>query len=930
MTATIDMIDRPRHGERDKRRHRVPRAMAISSPYRVFMDRPSESQRLDELLEAVRAGESRALVVRGEAGIGKTALVETVLERASGLGVARAAGVQSELELPFAGLHQLCAPMLDRLERLPGPQRDALSTAFGLSAGDAPDRFFVGVAVLSLLAEAAEERPLVCFVDDAQWLDQESAQALAFVARRLGAEAVGLVFAARDPGEVLARLPELVIEGLRTREAHQLLDSVILGPMDERVRDRIVAETRGNPLALLELPRGFTPAELAGGFGLPVALPLSGRIEESFRRRLEELPAETQRLLLVAAAEPVGEPVLVWRAAERMGIGPESAAPAVAAGLLELGARVRFRHSLVRSAVYLAAAPEARWAVHRALAEVTDPVVDPDRRAWHRRQATPGPDDEVAGELERSAGRAQARGGLAAAAAFLEQAAESTRDPALRAGRALAAAQAKQQAGDPEAALALLATAESGPLDELLRVRVDLLRAQTVCSTSPGSDAPALLLEAARRFEQLDVRRSRETYLDALSAAMFVGRLSGGISLIDVAKAAREAPPALQAARAPDLLLDGLALLITDGYAAGMPMLKRALSAFRGDEISGEEGLRWLFIACRVAHDLWDDESWYALSARQVELARDAGAFARLPLALSQRVGAHLHAGELAAAASLVEEMDAITAATGNLFPRYGAAALAGWQGRETGASQPIGLALGLLHYTSGALYNGLGRYQEALAAAELASGYSEKLGFANWALAEVIEAAARGGDAVRAADALERLSATTRPSGTEWALGVEARSRALVSDGEAAEDLYREAIDRLGRSRATAALARAHLVYGEWLRRENRRIDARTELRAAQEMFAATGIEAFADRAASELLATGETARRRAVDARDELTAQEAQIARLARDGLSNPEIGARLFISRRTVEYHLHKVFTKLGITSRNHLHRALAATS
>jgi DNA-binding CsgD family transcriptional regulator len=908
----------------------------------VLWGRRNECEALDRLLESVRAGKGRVLVLRGEPGVGKTALLQYVLGEASGCRVARAVGVQSEMELAFAGLHQLCAPMLDRLERLPGPQRDALRTAFGLSAGTAPDRFLVGLAVLSLLSEVAEERPLVCLVDDAQWLDRASAQALTFVARRLLAESVALVFAARESGEAdeLRGLPELVVEGLRDVDARALLSSVISGPLDERVRDRIVAETRGNPLALLELPRGLTPAELAGGFGLPDALALSGRIEESFRRRLAPLPPDTRRLLLVAAAEPVGEPALVWRAAERLGIRSEAAAPATAAGLLEFGARVRFRHPLVRSAVYRAASPNERRGVHRALADATDPEVDPDRRAWHLAHATSGPDDEVAAELERSAGRAQARGGLAAAAAFLEQAAGLTRSPARRGERALAAAQAKHQAGAFDAALGLLAAAEAGPLDEIQRARVDLLRGQIAFASNRGGDAAPLLLKAAKQLEPLDVTLARETYLDALSAAMFAGRLAPGPGVLEVAEAARAARRAgssPQAPRAPDLLLDGLALLITEGYPAGTPMLKRALSAFASEDVSREEGLRWLWLACRTALDLWDDESWYVLSTRQVQLARDAGALAVLPIALESHVGVHLYAGELAAAAALVEEVGAVTEATGSRLAPYGAMLLAAWRGRKAEFSELMeattqevvprgeGMGLAVMRWASALLYNGLGEYEDALAAAQDAAAYPHD---SIWVLHELIEAAVRSGKVERAADVVQRLSEMTRASGTEWALGIEARSRALLSESGAAESLHGEAIDWLGRTRVPVELARARLLYGEWLRRERRRLDAREQLRTAHEMFTAMGMEAFARRAARELLATGETARRRSVETRGQLTAQESQIARLARDGLSNPEIGARLFISPRTVEYHLGKVFGKLDISSRNQLDRVLSS--
>ena len=905
----------------------------------MLLGRRTECEALERLLDDVRAGRSGALVIRGEPGVGKTALLQFALESGSDLRVARAVGVESEMELAYAALHQLCAPMLDRLEGLPAPQRDALRTVFGLTAGGAPDRFLVGLAALGLLSEVAEEQPLLCVVDDAQWLDRASAQALAFVARRLLAESVGLVFATREPSEEFGRLPELVVGGLRDGDARKLLGSVLRGPLDERVRERIVAETRGNPLALLELPRGLTHAELAGGFGLPDAVPLSGRIEDSFRRRVEALPDESQRLLLVAAVEPVGEPLSVWRAAERLGIGVHAAAPAAAAGLLEFGAHIRFRHPLVRSAVYRAASAEERRTVHRALAQATDPKVDPDRHAWHRARAAPGADEDVAAELEQSAGRAQARGGLAAAAAFLERAAALTPDPARRVGRALAAARAKHQAGAPDAALSLLASAEAGPVDELQRARADLLRAQIAFAMSRGSDAPPLLLNAARRLEPLDARLARETYLDALIAAVSAHRLASGGGALEVAEAARAAgytrSPA-QPARAPDLLLDGWVLLITEGYAAATPTLARALSAFRsGESVSKDEEIRWLWFACHTAYELWDDETWHELSIRQVQLARAVGALAELPVALNSLAGASLFAGDFAAAETQVEEAEAVTEVTGHRLAPYGRLLLAAGQGREAAASELIessmeevvhrgeGLGLTAINWAAALFYNGLGRYADALAAAQKATEHPRDMARV---LPELIEAAARSGNPEDAADALERLSETTRTSGSDWGLGIEARSAALVSEGDAAEGLYREAIDRLGRTRMRVELARAHLLYGESLRRRRRRLDAREQLRTAHEMFTAMGFEAFADRAARELLATGETARKRTVETERQLTAQEAQIARLARDGLSNPDIGARLFISPRTVEYHLRKVFTKLDISSRKELDDAL----
>ena len=887
----------------------------------------------------MRAGEGRALVVRGEPGVGKTALLDYLAERASGCLVARAAGVQSEMELAFAGLHQLCAPMLDHAESLPGPQREALRTAFGLSAGPAPDRFLVGLAVLGLLSETARERPLICVVDDQQWLDRASAQALGFAARRLAADPVGLLFAARVPGRDVAGLPELVVEGLAENDARSLLESVltgVAGPLDVRVRDRIIAETHGNPLALLELPRGLTPAQLTGGFGVREAVPLDGQIEESFGRQLAALPAQTRRLLQLAAADPSGDPVLVWRAAGRLAIGAGAAGPAVEAGLAEFGARVRFRHPLVRSAAYRSASVEGRQELHAALAEATDPAADPDRRAWHRAEAAPGPDEEVAAELEQCAGRAQRRGGLAAAAAFLERSARLTLDPARRAQRALAAAYARLQAGAPDAALGLLAMARAGPLDELQRARADLLRAQVAFASSHGRDAPPLMLSAARQLESLDVGLARETYLEAFTAALFVGRLSPAVG--DVARAARMAPAPPGPARAPDLLLDGLALLVTEGYAAGTPALRRALLAFRSQDISAEEGLSWLWLAGLAAMAVWDDEAWHILASRHVKLARDAGALSELPLAIRWRILLHTHTGELEQGAALIAEAEAVAGATGSQLGPHGALGVAAWRGREAEAAELIQAAMDDMtsrgegrgvtsQYAAALLYNGLGHHDKALAAAELACEYDD-IGVLGWSLAELIEAAVRSGQPARASEALRRLSETTRASGTDWALGTEARSRALLSEGPAAENSYREAIERLGRTRMRPAVARAHLLYGEWLRRENRRRDARAELRTAHGLFTTMGIEAFAERARHELLAAGDTVRKPTAETVSELTAQEAHIARLAVDGRTNVEIGAQLFLSTRTVEWHLGKVYAKLGVGSRRELPRALAS--
>ena len=893
---------------------------------------------LDRLLDGARSGRSAALVLEGEAGVGKTALLDYAMASASDLTVLRTVGVESEIELAFAALHQLCAPALDRLERLPAPQRDALLTTFGLRAGPAPDRFLVGLAVLGLLSFAAEERPLLCVVDDAQWLDRASAQALGFVARRLLAEPVVMLFAAREPSDETAGLPELVVEGLPGADARSLLASVIPGRFDERIADQLLAETRGNPLALLELPRGAGATQLAGGFRLPAALSLSGRIEESFQQRLDGLPDDTRRLLLVAAADPTGDPTLLWRTAERLGIARGALEPAAVAGLIEVDSRVRFRHPLVRSAIYRAAKPTERRHIHRALAEASDAKLDPDRRAWHLAEAAAGPDEDVAAELERAAGRAQGRGGLAATAAFLERAAALTLAPARRSQRALAAAQAAYEAGALEHALDLLGTAETGAVDVVQRSRVQLLRAQIAFASRRGSDAPSLLLEAARELEAVDPTLARTTYLEALSAAAFVGRLARDCSVVDVSEALLAGPPPPPRPRPSDLLLQGLAVRFTAGYSAAAPMLRGALSAFVRETTLPRAEARWLWFACWVAADVWDDEAWTRLSRRQLELVRDAGALTALPLALSARIAFLQASGELAPAASMVGEVRAVTEGIGIVTPPYGSlwdAALRGHAAEfreliETTISKAQargeGFALAIAELVSGILYNGLGDYGTALAACRQAGDSPYDMGSTTRAVAELIEAAVRSGERQIAERALERLTETTRASGTEFALGVEARSQALLHNGDAADRLYREAIDRLAGTTMRLELARAHLLYGEWLRRERRRLDAREQLRTALEMFTGMGTEAFAGRAERELLATGEHARKRTVETREELTPQEAQIARLARDGLSNEEIGTRLFISQHTVAYHLRKVFTKLDITSRNQLGRAL----
>jgi len=911
--------------------------------------RVSECATLRGLIATVKSGSSQVLVLRGEAGVGKTALLEFTAEMASGVRCLHVAGVQSDMELAFAGLQQLCAPLLNHHDELPEPQREALNVAFGRGVGSAPDRFLVGLAVLSLMAAAADDRPLLCLIDDTQWLDQVSAQTLAFVARRLLAEPVGIVFAARDAGaQALAGLPELMIGGLSDADARDLLDSVVLGRIDARVRDRIVAETRGIPLALLEVPRNVSAAELSGGFGNLGVRRSAGQIEESYVHRVQSLPADTQKLLLVAAAEPVGDAALFLRVAARLGIAVDALGPAEAGGLIEFGPRMRFHHPLVRSAAYRAADMADRRAIHRALADATDPQSDPDRRAWHAANAATGPDDAVAAELEASAGRAQKRGGIAATATFLERATALTSDPARRVARAIAAAQAKRDAADPAAAHELLAVAELGPLSHLQNAQVARLRAQMEFARSRGGElgSPPLaepasqLLEAAMRLENLDDDLAREAYLEALTAAMYAGRLGEPDALPNVAEAARAAVgrvPNLQ--RPIDLLLSGLANLITSGTSEAAVPLRAALEQICHAPPSDGQPLRLASLGLAVvqeiaAGELWDDAIWHQLASNMVRRARDSGALAVLPSALVFLAGTHIFAGEFATAATLLEEATSIAAATDHLAPmRYHSLSLATLRGipadvlpnleaaAARGTARGEGRALGMNGWATAVLNNGLGRYEEAFAAAREACEYDD-LGLHGWRLSELIEAAVRCGELETAAVAARRLEERAGASGTDFGLGFSASARALIADDEHADVLFAEGIERLERTRMVIHLARAHLRYGEWLRRVNRRVDARRHLGKAHEMFTRMGAQAFAERARRELVATGEKIAKQPSGSGDELTAQETQIARLAGDGFTNQEIGAQLFISTHTVEWHLRKVFVKLGITSRRQL--------
>ena len=909
----------------------------MRSAARPLWDRQRERAALSQLLFDVRSGRSRALVLRGEPGIGKTALLENLCAAADDVALVRGTGIESEAELAFAGLHQMFSPMIEeKLDLLPDPQRKAIRIAFGESSGEPPNPFLLGLAVLNRLADAAAERPVLCLVDDAQWLDRATAQTLAFVARRLDAEQVGIVFAVRERIAHFDGLPELMLSGLAPEDARHLLGSALTAPVDEAVRERFIAETRGNPLALLELSRRLTAAGLQDAPDNHDSRGLWVRLEESFQRRVQDVSASAQMLLLIAAAEPAGDPALLWRTADLLGVPRDAAGSLEDSGLLEVGAKVEFRHPLVRSAVYRLAMPGIRRSVHGALAVVTDPDLDPDRRAWHLALAAAGPDERVAVELERSGDRARARGGYAAEAAFLERALTLTADFDRRAVRALAAAQARLAAGEPRTARDLLSVADRGPLDELGSAGLEVLRARIAFAIGRGGDAPALLLRAARSLEPLDRIGAREAYLDAMRAVLFAGSFAKETDLRDVAEAARGvAWP--DAPEAPDLLLRAFAILILDGYSAGMPLSEQTVAALRHGEFSTPRDLGWLVLGAQLALTLWDAEAWDTLTRRQLQLARDTGQLDVLPIALTNRAITHILAGELAAAASLVKEIEMVSEATGIPTPPYAAVATAVF-GEPTDAFTLIDAALqaatergegGAVKWVQlerAILCNALGRYEDALTAA--ASVYEEPVIYSVWIGTELIESAVRSGQPERAARALENLREMASAAGTDWVLGVEARCRALLGDGETAEDLYRASIDHLQRTRQPVDLARSYLVYGEWLRREDRRTDAREQLRIARDMFDAIGAVAFTDRAARELAATGETFRKRPGDKGpgSDLTAREAQIAHLAAHGLSNREIGEQLFISHRTVGYHLGAVFSKLDVANRAQLHTAL----
>ena len=877
----------------------------------------------------------------GEAGIGKTALLTQLVESAPSVEFIRVTGVEAEMELTYAGLHQLCAPLLAHLAAIPVPQRQALETVFGHSDGVAPDAFLVSLAVLSLVGAAAEERPLLGIVDDAQWLDRSSLLTLTFVARRLLAERAGLVFATRELDGPLQELPQLEVTGLRTADADGLLGMALRYTLDERVRAQIVAETGGNPLALLELPHGLTAGELAGGFRIPGTHALSGRIEQSFMRRVDAMPADARTLILLAAAEPTGDPLLLLRAARRLGLGSSATDAAAHEGLLAIDHRVVFRHPLVRSAVYGRAAPEARRAAHLALAQATDEELDPDRRAWHRAAAADGEDEEIAKELVRSAGRAQLRAGLAAGAAFLERAVALTGDPAHLADRALVAAQANVHAGAIDVAHTMLATAEAAPLDELLRARVQLVRGEAALLSTWGGDAPSQLVQAARLLEPLDAALARDTYLDAWGAAVLRGRrLDPECDVGVVCRSARAAPRPQGPPRPTDVMLDALVAAAIDGRGPAEPLLEKAARLFIDDDPPPELILRWGWVAIGAPYLLWDEDRTSRFFAVLLRAHREAGALGRLPLLFSTYSLFAARCGDFRAVEDAVAELEAMPTDPGtttNLasarmflaaYCADGPEALTSMMSAYRTAAVSLGQGIGsqLAAWMSAVMCNGQGLHAQALPAAQLASDDSPDLFVSAWATPELLEAAVRCDRSDLAALALERIRDSTSIGHNDAARGIRARSEALMSDCQDADRLFLEAIGHLSRSRLRPDLGRAHLLYGEWLRRDGRDGEAGKQLGAAHDQLSELGMQAFAARARDELAKIGVKVQAGNAETTDLLTSQERQIARLAADGLSNPEIGGRLFLSPRTVEWHLHKVFPKLGIRSRRELAHAL----
>ncbi|MFD4638190.1 ATP-binding protein [Lentzea sp. NPDC058436] len=860
----------------------------------VMIGRHGEQRRVDELVGRAREGRGGALVLSGEAGIGKSALLAHAVGAASGFLVLRAAGSEFEQELPYSALHQLCVPVLGHLPDLPAPRREAVRIAFGL-AGGTPQPFQVGLAVLDLVTAAG--RPVLCVIDDAQWLDSVSSQALAFLARRTGADAVAVVLALRSSTvDALGELPLLHVGGLGDEDAKALLAARHPFPLDDRVRDRLVAEAGGNPLALLELP-------LDGGFTAPAAVP--SRVEEGFRVRLADLPDDARLLLTIASADPTGDPGLLWPAAEALGVG---GAVAETAGLVEFGARVRFCHPLARSAVYRAASEGTRRAVHGALADATDALTAPDRRAWHRAQSCAGPDEGVAADLEQCAARARSRGGVAAAAAFLERAVALSLDGRRRATRTLAAVEACVEAGVLERAADLLATVETTALDEVQHARADQLRGRIAFSRPGDTSGPSWTVSAARRLAGPAPDLARECFLDAVETSFVVGRAGGVVEEVLAAARAVAPPPG-----EPDLL-EALTTWAEHGYGAALPLLRAALH-------NGQ--LRRPALASMIGTDLWDLDTQFTLAEWLLKAGRESGSPMLLRLAFAQKATGAVLCGDVGQALAATAEEEAIADAVGEPPLRHHRLLLAAMSGHREETLDLLQAGGGSghvasLHWSAALLHNGLGDHKAALSAARAATEHGD-LFLVGVALPELVEAAVRQRQPDVAARALEALTERTRAAGTDLGRGVTAYARGLVTG---AEDDYREAVESLEDSPLRPYRGRAHLLYGQWLRRAGRGDESLRELRTAHDLLTASGAEGFAARAAEELRDAGQEIAHRPASTHETLTRQQLAVARLVASGATSNEVAGQLFVSKRTVDAHLRAIFHKLGVTSRRQL--------
>jgi DNA-binding CsgD family transcriptional regulator/tetratricopeptide (TPR) repeat protein len=890
-----------------------------------LIGRDPEVAELRRLLDAAADGRGGSLTLLGEPGIGKSAVLDAATTRLDGWRVLRATGSEFESDVPYSALHQLCAPVLDRLAGLPRPQRLALEAVFGVG-GVGPDPLLVGIAVLGLLLGPDRgPQPVCCVVDDVQWVDACSRRVLAFVARRIAAEPVAVVFAARTADAVpdLGDLPRLELGGLSDVDAAELLRRTGRTGLDDEVRDRVVAEARGNPLVLLELEVG------------PWGLPADGdrrpgraldAVADQFARRVEALPGPTRQLVGLAAVEPVGDLAILRRAATLLGLDVDRFDAAEEAGLVELGPRLRFRHPLVRAGAYRSTAPGWRRRAHAALAEATDPARDPDRCAWHRAHAVTGVDERVAEQLAASADRARSRGGWAAAAAMLDRAVELTPDPSRQGDRLLAAARMRLSAGEPGAARALVDQAERRPLAGSAPGEARLLRALVDFHVGRSLESTSALVDAAAG---LPPDRARETYLEAFASAMWVDRQPGGLRRL--ALRIRERVPVRTPPRPLDLLLDALLEQALRPAGEAVPAMLRAVREVRAAASVSDAGPWWMELAFQMAMDLHDVDAAHDISSRQVELARRQGAYAVLPQALRYHAVGLTALGRFAEATAAFGEARVIDEAAGTLNLAFAELIHLAWRGDRDGFDELTALVRKRIgraevvteYYATAVLANGLGEYDTALQTALTATAELEGGSYVVWHLdLELVEAAARAGRPEVAGAALARIGARAQAHPANWPVAAHLLARALLEPGDPADELYREAIDRLAETGARVFLARARLVYGEWLRRNRRRAEARVELRAAQRVFAGTGARAFADRAGRELSATGEHLARGDAHPLDALTAQERLIVTRVATGATSKEVAVTLFLSPRTIDAHLRNIYRKLGVSSRRQL--------